>query len=240
MSTGDTLDYIADVIRNLNPAPQPPFDRVYVYPIETAVPLPIAAGVQIVTPLAMTGIVVGSVLGIDVEANREEVLVTAVTDTTFTAEFALAHAADTPVEVVVDTRNVDGNQYPFAVVQHDVIGNTDNYTRFTQAESRHRWTAAVDMFLGEKDTPQTAVESRAIAYYEALQAAFLPDPTMGGTVEYFGTNTPESELMSLRTGWMHWFDQEIRNPNPKFFWGITLLFRITQILPYAEDYQPTT
>lgn len=64
----------------------------------TTVAAAISAGAQTVTPASMAGIVVGSVLVIDTGAKREEVAVTAVTATTFTATFAQAHG-DTPVTI---------------------------------------------------------------------------------------------------------------------------------------------
>ncbi len=72
--------------------------RVIAYPINTSVPLAIAAGVGVITPLAMTGVNVGSQLTIDTGSNQEIVTVTAVSATTFTATFAKAHAAGSGVQ----------------------------------------------------------------------------------------------------------------------------------------------
>ncbi len=68
----------------------------------------IAAGVpgsgsQTVTPGTMVGIQVGSILTVDPGANQEEVAVTAVTSTTFTAVFQASHPAACVVNAVPDT-----------------------------------------------------------------------------------------------------------------------------------------
>lgn len=56
----------------------------------------VSTGAQTVTPASMAGIIVGTILTIDVGPLREMVTVTAVSSTTFTATFANAHAATTP------------------------------------------------------------------------------------------------------------------------------------------------
>lgn len=65
----------------------------------TTVALAIAAGSQTVTPASMAGIIAGSVLTIDEGARQEQVVVTAVAATTFTAVFAQAHAAVLPIQI---------------------------------------------------------------------------------------------------------------------------------------------
>jgi hypothetical protein len=62
--------------------------------VNTVLAVAIAApGLQAATPAAMRGIIVGKTLTIDTGVNTENVVVTAVTPTTFTANFTLAHAA---------------------------------------------------------------------------------------------------------------------------------------------------
>ena len=78
--------------------------RVLAYPINTSVAAAIAAGAQTVTPLSMAGINVGSQLTIDTGVNQEIVNVTAVTATTFTATFGLAHAAGSGVQGLTGTQ----------------------------------------------------------------------------------------------------------------------------------------
>lgn len=58
----------------------------------TTVANAISAGSQTVTPASMAGIIAGSVLTIDDGSRQEQVVVTAVTATTFTATFAQAHS----------------------------------------------------------------------------------------------------------------------------------------------------
>lgn len=66
----------------------------------TSVAAAISAGAQTVTPASMAAIAVGSVLGIDTGATAEQVVVTAVAATTFTATFAQAHAAGSLVRSI--------------------------------------------------------------------------------------------------------------------------------------------
>lgn len=88
----------------------PVFDRAV--PFDTTSATNVAIGPQVVTPAAMSGrattgarwaIKAGSQLTIDTGANLEEVLVTAVTPTTFTADFTRAH---------------DGTAAPFKIAGH--------------------------------------------------------------------------------------------------------------------------
>lgn len=65
--------------------------------VNTTVALPIFPGLQTVTPGSMIGIAVGCYLYIGSGATGEYVLVTAVTSTTFTAFFNLAHATGASV-----------------------------------------------------------------------------------------------------------------------------------------------
>jgi hypothetical protein len=60
------------------------------WPCTTIGPV-ISTGSTIVTPASMASIVVGSVLTIDLGATSEQVVVTAVTATTFTATFSMQH-----------------------------------------------------------------------------------------------------------------------------------------------------
>ena len=63
----------------------------------------IAAGTQTVTPASMNFIKVGSILNVDGGSNAETVHVTATTATTFTATFALPHAANVGIDRTSDT-----------------------------------------------------------------------------------------------------------------------------------------
>lgn len=64
----------------------------------TTIAAAISAGAQTVTPASMAGIVAGSVLTIDVGAKQEQIAVTSVASTTFTATFGQAHT-DLPVPI---------------------------------------------------------------------------------------------------------------------------------------------
>jgi hypothetical protein len=68
--------------------------RVWATPeVNTSIAAAVSAGTQTVTPASMSNIELGILLAIDTGANREIVMVTAVTGTTFTATFASSHAA---------------------------------------------------------------------------------------------------------------------------------------------------
>jgi hypothetical protein len=73
----------------------------YVFTVDqtkiTIVRLNVPTGSQIVTPVSMNGIGVGTVLTIDTGSNAETVTVTAVTATTFTATFVKQHTGPFPV-----------------------------------------------------------------------------------------------------------------------------------------------
>lgn len=64
----------------------------------TTIAAAVGAGAQTVTPASMAGIAAGAILTIDVGAKQEQVAVTSVTATTFTATFAQAHT-DLPVPI---------------------------------------------------------------------------------------------------------------------------------------------
>jgi len=67
----------------------------------TSVAAAVATGSQIVTPASMAGIALGMLLVVDPDTvAQESVLVTAVTGTTFTATFALAHQAGAAINNV--------------------------------------------------------------------------------------------------------------------------------------------
>ena len=66
---------------------------------DTSVVVGITAGTQTVTPGSLTGIAVGSSLTIDTGGNQETVAVTAVTATTFTADFGRAHSPGVWVKI---------------------------------------------------------------------------------------------------------------------------------------------
>jgi len=70
--------------------------------VQTSIALAITAGVQIVTPETMANISVNMALLIDSGTAAEYVLVTAISGTTFTASFALNHAAGAQVSDQTD------------------------------------------------------------------------------------------------------------------------------------------
>ena len=69
----------------------------------TSVSAAIPVGNQVVTPNSMNFIEVGSLLNVDGGSNAETVRVTAISATTFTATFTIAHAANTGIDRVSDT-----------------------------------------------------------------------------------------------------------------------------------------
>jgi hypothetical protein len=93
--------------------------------VNTTAPSTIAAGVRTPTPASMYGIRVGDTLLIDTVASgvQERVVVTSVTNTTFTATFANAHTG--PYAIVssapVTGNNVSGYNSPFEIKGGDVL-----------------------------------------------------------------------------------------------------------------------
>lgn len=65
--------------------------------VNTSSAAPIASGSQVVTPGSMDGIYVGAKLLVGSGGTREQVTVTAITATTFTATFVNSHAAAAPI-----------------------------------------------------------------------------------------------------------------------------------------------
>lgn len=71
--------------------------------ISTTSTTAVTAGPSTVTPVSMANIVVGSLLTVDTGANQENVTVTAVTGTTFTANFTKSHTAGFAIVGAVNT-----------------------------------------------------------------------------------------------------------------------------------------
>jgi hypothetical protein len=63
----------------------------------TGVTATISVGTQIVTPLSMIGILIGMQLTVDLGVNQEQIIVTNISPTTFTAVFSQSHAANSLV-----------------------------------------------------------------------------------------------------------------------------------------------
>ncbi len=72
--------------------------------VDTNVAAAISSGAQTVTPGSMAGITTGAVLGVDAGANYEVITVGAVSATTFTANFAKAHAGPSAVSGITDSQ----------------------------------------------------------------------------------------------------------------------------------------
>jgi hypothetical protein len=67
----------------------------------TTIPLPIPVGAQTVTPASIANIVIGSTLQVDASlGTAENVTVTSVTSTTFTANFSNAHVAGATMSII--------------------------------------------------------------------------------------------------------------------------------------------
>lgn len=90
-------------------------------------------GSQAVTPVSMDGIFVGAVLTIDTAGNLETVTVTAVTPTTFTANFTKTHLINAPIVLTSTTAYLSkltmGTRLPTFTGEHvrynvGAIGNT--------------------------------------------------------------------------------------------------------------------
>lgn len=85
----------------------------------------VAPGAVTVTPASIFGIHVGDSLLVDVNAAQETVLVTAVTDTTFTATFANSHSGTWAIAAATSpatgAQKALGNGAPFELQEGDVV-----------------------------------------------------------------------------------------------------------------------
>lgn len=123
----------------------PVFDRAV--PFDTTSPGAVAVGVQVVTPVAMSALTatgvrwtirVGTRLTIDTGATQEQVVVTAATAATFTANFTQAHGAGFRIAGTVDERRrlrVRVMRY----TQAGVATATDAYINAQFANANLRW-----------------------------------------------------------------------------------------------------
>jgi head-tail adaptor len=82
---------------------------------------PIGTGPQTVTPGSMNKIRLGGVVVVDTVPNQEQVNVTAITATTFTAAFALSHLANVPLWVG-RIFNVQGIRVPEEIRWLQLVG----------------------------------------------------------------------------------------------------------------------
>lgn len=74
--------------------------------VNTTINSSFASGVQTVTPVSMTNIFVGSILSVDTGVNNELIIPTAITGSTFTANFTLSHT-NPPTAVVGSSDTAD-------------------------------------------------------------------------------------------------------------------------------------
>lgn len=90
--------------------------------VDTSVAASVAPGAQTVAPDSMAGITDGAVLGIDVGSNYEVVTVSGLTGTTFTANFAKAHAGTWAVSGITDNQ-LNAWQSADGIVSNDQGGD---------------------------------------------------------------------------------------------------------------------
>lgn len=121
------------------------FDRAV--PFDTTSPGAVAVGVQVVTPVAMSALTatgvrwtirVGTRLTIDTGATQEQVVVTAATATTFTANFTQAHIAGFRIAGTVDERRRLRPRV-MRYTQAGVPTATDPYITAQFANANLRW-----------------------------------------------------------------------------------------------------
>lgn len=144
---------------------QPQATMTYVQLAETVITTPFAAGIQTVTPANMFGIQVGSILIIDTyptaSVSSEWVAVTAVTSTTFTAKFALAHNSGSPVPVrfAPDQANTDpiqGALWPGQIVSYNPAGNFNSGQLYPtwDFETTNVWLSSGNIGMGNNIAPR--------------------------------------------------------------------------------------
>lgn len=134
-----------------------------------------STGSQTVTPVSMTGIYLGSGLSIDaLGANAENVVVTAVTGTTFTAVFTKTHPANYTVSNTAD-RQVMVNGDPTNIAAMAAVANTG--------------LLGTEYGLATRTIAQKKTTSISMSYASNFNTSAWVDTAQDGTawVRIFGT-----------------------------------------------------
>src|SRR5438132_2264788 len=158
--------------------------------VNTTISAIAATGVQNATPVSMTNILPGSYLNIDTAGSAEKVLVTAVTQSTFTANFTLTHAGgvactDTGLSTTVTGPAPAGGSIArnFAATSLNTPGSTTN-------------AAPNDVF-------SILVQATDAAHFNQLSVAFS---SANGTWQYTTTATNQA-FPAMVSG--QWFQVKI-------------------------------
>lgn len=129
----------------------------------TAATVVTADTIVTVTPASMTGITANSRLVIDVDTDRETVVVKSVTATTFTARFAKAHTGTYPIAVesgVTRLRElIAAADTAYKALTSDDVGAASGVKKVDE----------IEFFGGAKSTGMSVLDGR-LAHYRAIVA----------------------------------------------------------------------
>jgi hypothetical protein len=118
--------------------------------------------------------------------------------------------------------------YPTVIVSKNILGATEEWRLKAQGLGLHKWTADIQIFLAEKATPDYRVEQLTRGWAKALADVLVASRSLGGACYYMGdAATNDTGLMTIRNGYLVWYDQNSQNPSP--YWGIMASVPITQI-----------
>lgn len=224
------LAQLKTILSTLDPSPAPAPNAVYIFPnefhIDTTIALAIAAGSDVeVTPAAMDGIFVGSTLAVRDDSGSEIVTVTAVSSSTFTADFSNSYAAGSIVGHSLDLDTV-----PFITIEWRVNQEGAWGVR-TAGRGRFYWEfdirAVVGKGLHNKDEHFAAVAPLQERYLVALADALALNGTLGGTVEILGPLQNKPDLARYQIGHMY------VGSSTTSYWGVGL--RVLAQKDYAQQ-----
>lgn len=142
----------------------------------------ISGTLNVLTPQSMSGIYVGAVLLIDVGTSQEQVTVTAVTATTFTATYTKPHIIGAPVV---------GATFPSGVPDHPLFTQNEvfEYVLETQNDFLLKTRCIYEVTGSLSGTPPNTVVSRGVRFY--------PQPSQAIRVERIAAITTGQPTIDL-------------------------------------------
>ena len=129
-----------------------------------------------------------------------------------------AYKPDEPINIT---------KFPYIIIGQKFGQQTDIWQLKARNLTLHKWSASIDVFLGPRVLPEWEIEEMVRPWYQAMATAILADATLGNTAHYVGgSGSFDSELMTMETGHLHWYDQYTKKPES--YWGIHFDLPITQ------------
>jgi hypothetical protein len=131
------------------------------------------------------------------------------------------------------------NDRPMVIISAFLSRGDFGIKRKTQVDYTRRWSVEVLIVMDTHEDdrealPDRMVEEIARAYFKELERVLLGDPSLGGTVLYWGNPNSDEDDLSPYIGKIHWYESGA--DTPRIWWGLAFDLPVITEHEFMESY----